>query len=156
MSIATLHNKIPDFQAQAYPQMTINNDYLLGKWTILYFYPKDNTPGCTQESLAFQASLGDITALNAQVIGVSRDSLNSHEKFATKYELSFPLISDEDEQLCTLFAVLKEKMNYGRKYIGIERSTFLIDPQGILQHEWRKVSVKEHVQTVVNQLQSMI
>jgi len=147
-----LNQPINTFNLATYPMGELNNSDLIGKWTLLYFYPKDNTPGCTQESVEFQANLNVFKALNAQIIGVSRDSIKSHSNFATKFELTFPLISDSEEILCQQFDVLKEKMNYGRKYIGIERSSFLIDPQGVLRAEWRKVSVKGHVEAVLAKL----
>lgn len=152
----TLAQAIPDFTLPAHPSGSLSRQDLLGHWTVLYFYPKDNTPGCTQESVEFQQQLGEFAALDAQVIGVSRDSLNSHARFAAKFELTFPLISDEQDILCHLFDTLKEKSLYGKKYMGIERSTFLIDPQGVLQAEWRKVSVKGHVETVLAKLNALI
>lgn len=151
-----LNQPIAPFTLAAYPDTELSNTQLQGKWLVLYFYPKDNTPGCTQESIEFQAQLPAFEALNAQVVGVSRDSVKSHANFASKFELTFPLISDSEEILCKQFDVLKEKMNYGRAYIGIERSTFLIDPQGILRAQWRKVNIKGHVEDVLNQLQTMI
>lgn len=150
-----LNQPITAFNLAAHPTGELSNTDLLGRWCVLYFYPKDNTPGCTQESVEFQANLAAFQALNAYIVGVSRDSIKSHSNFSTKFELAFPLISDVDERLCQQFDVLKEKMNYGRKYIGIERSTFLIDPQGILRAEWRKVSVKGHVETVLTTLSEL-
>jgi peroxiredoxin Q/BCP len=146
---------ITPFSLPAYPTGTFSNDLLQGQWCILYFYPKDNTPGCTQQSLAFQENIERFKTLNTQIIGISRDSLKSHINFANKFELTFTLISDVDEQLCQQFNVLKEKMNYGRTYIGIERSTFLIDPQGILRAEWRKVSVNGHIEIILETLQRL-
>lgn len=150
-----LNQAIAPFSLPAYPSGTVSNDLLLGQWWVLYFYPKDNTPGCTQESIAFQENIERFKELNTQIIGISRDSLKSHTNFANKFGLTFTLISDVDEQLCQQFNVLKEKMNYGRKYIGIERSSFLIDPQGILSAEWRKVSVKGHVEILLETLQRL-
>jgi peroxiredoxin Q/BCP len=144
-----LNQPIEVFNLATHSAGEISNTDLIGKWTVLYFYPKDDTSGCTLESVAFQENLSAFNALNAQIIGVSRDSIASHCKFATKFELTFPLISDSEEVLCQQFDVLKEKMNYGRTYIGIERSSFLIDPQGVLRAEWRKVSVKGHVEAVL-------
>ncbi len=155
MSIA-LNQALPAFSVSAYPEQTLTQDNFKGHWTVLYFYPRDDTPGCTQESLAFQERLNDFEALSTAVIGVSRDDMKSHEKFSHKFNLTFPLICDTDEQLCQLFAVLKEKTNYGKKYIGIERSTFLIDPEGVVRHEWRKVSVPEHVEAVLAQLKQLM
>lgn len=147
-----LNHSINAFNLGAHPSGALSNTQLEGKWCVLYFYPKDNTPGCTQESVEFQAQINAFEALNAQIVGVSRDSIKSHINFATKFELSFPLISDADEVLCKQFDVLKEKMNYGKKYIGIERSTFIIDPQGVLRAQWRKVTVKGHVEAVLTAL----
>lgn len=120
------------------------------KLIVLYFYPKDSTSGCTQEAHDFRDNLKQFTKLDAVVLGVSRDSIKSHDKFIEKQDLNFTLISDPDETLCNLFDVMKEKSMYGRKYMGIERSTFIIDgATGKVEHEWRKVKVKEHVETVL-------
>lgn len=151
-----LNQALPSFSLSAYPEQTITNDSFKGHWTVLYFYPRDDTPGCTQESLAFQERLADFEALSATIMGVSRDDMASHEKFSHKFNLTFPLICDTDEHLCQLFSVLKEKTNYGKKYIGIERSTFLIDPEGVVRHEWRKVSVPEHVPAVLDKLKEFM
>lgn len=120
-----------------------------GKNLILYFYPKDNTPGCTQEGKDFRDLYPEFQKLNTNILGISRDSLKSHEKFICKYELPFDLISDVDESLCRYFEVLKEKNFLGKKYIGIERSTFLINDQGVLHHEWRNVKVSGHAREVL-------
>jgi peroxiredoxin Q/BCP len=117
-------------------------------WYVLYFYPKDNTPGCTQEAKDFTVQLKKFAKLDCDVIGLSRDSLKSHHKFIEKIAINHPLISDEDETLCNYFETLKEKNMYGRKYMGIERSTFLIDPDGNIAHSWRKVKVPGHVDEV--------
>lgn len=151
-----LNDPLPTFSVSAYPDQTLTDQSFKGHWTVLYFYPKDDTPGCTQESLAFEEKLSEFAALGAQIVGVSRDNLASHAKFSQKFNLTFALVCDTDEQLCQLFAVLKEKTNYGKKYIGIERSTFLIDPDGIIRYEWRKVSVPEHVNAVLAQLNLLI
>jgi len=151
-----LNQPIANFSLAAHPTGTLTNSDLIGKWCVLYFYPKDNTPGCTQESVEFQANIEAFQTLNATIVGVSRDSIKSHNNFATKFELTFPLISDAEEIVCQQFDVLQEKMNYGKKYIGIERSTFLIDPHGILRAEWRKVSVKGHVEAVLTTLTELI
>ncbi|HBL66028.1 MAG TPA: peroxiredoxin, partial [Achromobacter sp.] len=115
-----------------------------GRAVILYFYPKDNTPGCTTESQDFRDLHADFLAASAVVIGISRDSLKSHENFKAKYELPFPLISDADETVCNLFGVIKQKNMYGKQVRGIERSTFLIDAYGVLVQEWRGVKVPGH------------
>jgi thioredoxin-dependent peroxiredoxin len=126
-----------------------------GKWLILYFYPKDATPGCTTEGQDFRDAYPSIQALNAEVFGISRDSLKSHENFKGKQQFPFELISDQDETLCQKFAVIKMKPMYGKQVRGIERSTFLIDPLGILKQEWRKVNVKGHVAEVIKTLQAL-
>ena len=120
-----------------------------GQHIVLYFYPKDNTSGCTQEGQDFKALHKNFSKLNAVVLGVSRDSIKSHEKFKAKYEFPFDLISDPEEVLCNAFDVMKEKSMYGKKYFGIERSTFLIDNTGKVFQDWRKVSVKDHVNEIL-------
>lgn len=127
---------------------------LQGTWTVLYFYPKDSTPGCTTEGLEFSALAPQFAALGAAIYGVSRDSLASHEKFMCKHGFAFELISDSEESLCRAFDVIQEKMNFGKKYFGIVRSTFLINPQGEIVREWRKVKVARHAQEVLAALQA--
>lgn len=126
-----------------------------GKWIVLYFYPKDATPGCTTEGQDFRDAYADFQKLNTEVFGISRDSLKSHENFKCNQQFPFDLISDQDETLCQQFDVIKMKSMYGKQVRGIERSTFLIDPHGILRHEWRKVSVKEHVAEVLQTLKEL-
>jgi peroxiredoxin Q/BCP len=125
-------------------------DALRGKNIVIYFYPKDSTPGCTIESKSFRDHYSEFQSENTEIVGVSRDSIKSHCKFIENQSLNFPLISDEDESICKLFDVLKQKSMFGKKYVGIERSTFLIDKNGILRHEWRNVSVMGHVKEVLN------
>ena len=122
---------------------------LQGHNFVLYFYPKDNTPGCTVESKAFRDLHSELLKLNTRVLGVSRDNLASHQKFCSKLELPFPLISDPEEKLCEFFNVLIEKNMFLRKFLGIERSTFLIDQKGVIRHVWRKVKVKGHAEEVL-------
>lgn len=124
------------------------NDYR-GKTVVLYFYPKDNTAGCTTEACSFRDNIEIFRNLNAVVLGISRDSLSSHDKFISKLGLPFVLLSDSDEVVCNLYDVIKEKNMYGRKYMGIERSTFIINPEGILTHEFRKVKVKGHIEKIL-------
>ncbi|MFA5684522.1 MAG: peroxiredoxin [Lysobacteraceae bacterium] len=124
------------------------SDYA-GRWLVLYFYPKDNTPGCTTEGLDFNALLAQFRERDAEVVGVSRDSLKSHGNFRDKHALAFDLIADGDETLCRAFGVIKEKSLYGRKYMGVERSTFLIDPTGVIRAVWRPVKVKGHAEAVL-------
>ena len=120
-----------------------------GKKLILYFYPKDDTPGCTKEACGFRDSLPDFSKAKAAVLGVSRDKVASHDKFKAKYDLNFPLASDEDGKCSAAYKTWVEKSMYGRKYMGLERSTFLIDEKGILRAEWRKVKVPGHVEEVL-------
>jgi peroxiredoxin Q/BCP len=121
-----------------------------GKKVILYFYPKDSTPGCTTESIEFNELLPKFKKLNAEVYGISRDSLKSHDKFICKYDFKFELLSDEDEALCNLFSVIKEKNMYGKKVMGIERSTFVIDEDGKLVGEFRKVKAEGHAAAILD------
>ena len=125
-----------------------------GKWLVLYFYPKDSTPGCTTEGLDFNALLPQFQALGADVLGVSRDSVKSHDNFCARQGFAFPLVSDGDEALCKAFDVIREKNMYGRTVLGIERSTFLIDPEGRIAAEWRKLRVPGHAQAVLDALQA--
>tara|TARA_B000000557_G_scaffold253762_1_gene243174 strand:+ start:270 stop:740 length:471 start_codon:yes stop_codon:yes gene_type:complete len=127
----------------------------LDKKLILYFYPKDLTPGCTTESIEFNDNLSKIKKLKANVVGVSRDKLSLHEKFIEKYGFKFPLISDPEEKLCKSFDVIKEKSLYGRKYMGVDRSTFIINESGKILHAWRNVKVKGHVEEVIDKLKEV-
>lgn len=130
-------------------------DSYKGQWIVLYFYPKDATPGCTIEGCDFRDNEKMFSLYNASILGVSRDSLSSHEKFKAKQGFPFELISDEEEKLCLLFDVIKLKSMYGKEVRGIERSTFLIDPAGVLRHAWRKVNVKNHVEEVLDVLRGL-
>lgn len=127
------------------------SDYI-GKKVVLYFYPKDNTAGCSKEACLFRDNIKIVTDLNAVVLGISRDSLKSHDKFIEKLNLPFVLLSDEEEKVCRLYDVIKEKNMYGRKYMGIERSTFVIDEDGILKKIFRKVKVNGHIEKVIESL----
>jgi thioredoxin-dependent peroxiredoxin len=131
---------------------TLSLKDLRGKWVVVYFYPRDNTPGCTNEAKDFRDLYGTFKRRGAQIIGVSRDSVKSHANFAAKHELPFPLISDPDETWCKAFDVIHEKKLYGKTHMGVVRSTFLIDPKGKLQHEWRKVKVPGHAQAVLDEV----
>jgi len=126
-----------------------------GRWLVLYFYPKDNTPGCTTEGRDFAALVPKFRRAGADVLGVSRDSARSHENFCNKQDFGFELISDADEVLCQAFDVIREKQLYGRKYIGVDRSTFLIAPDGHVAQQWRGVKVPGHAQAVLESLQSL-
>lgn len=127
------------------------SDYI-GKKVILYFYPKDNTPGCTTEACDFRDNIDKITNQNAIVVGISKDNLNSHNKFIEKFNLPFILLSDEDKIVCELYDVIKEKNMYGKKVLGIERSTFIINEEGYLIKDFRKVKVKGHIDAVLEEL----
>ena len=148
MSLAKINKKIPEFSVST-TAGHIQSKNLQGKNVVLYFYPKDNTSGCTQQGQDFRDKHTSFQKQQTIILGVSRDSLSSHEKFKEKQNFPFELISDQDEKLCTLFDVIKEKSMYGKKYLGIERSTFLIDRKGTLRQEWRKVKVKGHVDEVL-------
>jgi len=153
MTTATLSvqvgDTVPDFTAQATNNTTVQLSNLQGQNVILYFYPKDNTPGCTQEGQDFRDHFEAFQNKNTLIFGISRDSLKQHENFKAKFNFPFELISDPHESLCKLFDVIKMKNMYGKKMMGVERSTFWIDRAGILQKEWRKVKVKEHVTDVL-------
>ncbi|MCE1160854.1 MAG: peroxiredoxin [Burkholderiales bacterium] len=126
-----------------------------GKNVVLYFYPKDSTPGCTTESMGFRDAYAEFEKANTVIFGISRDSLKSHDKFKANLELPFELICDADELLCQQFDVIKQKMMYGKQVRGIERSTFVINAQGELVYEWRKVKVDNHVREVLEMVQSL-
>ncbi len=141
--------KVPDFEAQATGGRTVRLSELEGRNVVIYFYPKDSTPGCTREGQDFRDHYTEFQALETEIFGVSRDSLASHERFREKQGFPFDLISDPGEELCRLFDVIHEKNMYGRKVLGIVRSTFLIDREGVLRREWRKVRVPDHVEEVL-------
>ncbi len=155
MSKVSVGNKVPQFKLPATGDQTIKLSDFKGKNVVLYFYPKDSTPGCTLEGQGFRDNIRKFRARNTVVLGVSRDSLKSHENFKTKQKFSFELISDCDEKLCDLFDVIKDKNMYGKKVRGIERSTFLINEKGILAKEWRKVKVEGHVNEVLEAIKNL-
>ncbi len=144
----------PDFEVSTDGNKTIKLSDLKGQSIILYFYPKDDTPGCTKEACSFQENLPIFKTNNAFVIGVSKDSPTKHDKFKAKYNLDFPLAADEDGKLCAAYGTWVEKSMYGKTYMGIERATFLINPEGKIQHIWRKVKVPGHVEDVLEKLKS--
>ena len=146
--------KVKDLAVVSSDNKKMLSDYL-NKNLILYFYPRDLTPGCTTESNEFNDSLKKIKKLGWNVVGVSRDNIKSHEKFINKYSFKFPLISDESEKVCKMFDVIKEKSLYGRKYMGIDRSTFLINRELEILNIWRNVKVKGHVEEVIRFIQEM-
>lgn len=145
-----MNRVVADFVSAATGDKTIRLKELRGKNVVLYFYPKDSTPGCTQEGRDFTELHAKFRRQSTVIFGVSRDSLASHEKFKAKQGFSFDLLSDPDEKLCKQFDVIHEKTLYGRKFLGVVRSTFLIDANGKLRAEWRKVSVKGHAQEVLD------
>ncbi|MEX0709155.1 MAG: peroxiredoxin [Woeseia sp.] len=149
MSGPTLNRVVPDFTCKATGDKTIRLKDLRGKKVVLYFYPKDNTPGCTTEGQDFRDLHAKFKRQNSVILGVSRDSVASHEKFKSRQEFPFDLLSDDDEKLCQAFDVIQEKTLYGRKFMGVVRSTFLIDENGKLRQEWRKVRVKGHANEVL-------
>ena len=148
MSRVEVGKIVPNFKAKATGGKDVELKSLRGSNVVIYFYPKDDTPGCTTESCEFGGLHKKFLGENTVVLGVSRDSLASHEKFKTKYGLPFELLSDEDEKLCDLFDVIRDKNMYGKKVRGIERSTFLIDADGKLRREWRKVKAEGHAAEV--------
>jgi thioredoxin-dependent peroxiredoxin len=145
----------PDFELLATDNKTIRLSGFQNQNVVLYFYPKDNTTGCSLEAEAFRDNQAKFKRLGTVILGVSRDSLKSHESFRRKYGLKFDLLSDENETVCKLFGVMKMKSMYGRKFRGIERSTFLIDAHGILRQEWRKVVVKGHAVEVLKAVKAL-
>lgn len=155
MTAPTLNRVVADFKAQASGDQPIHLKALRGKKVVLYFYPKDNTPGCTTEGRDFRDLHGKFKKAGAVVLGISRDSIQSHENFCKKLDLPFPLLSDPEEKLCRQFDVIRGKSLYGRKFMGVERSTFLIDEQGRLRREWRKVRVKGHAAEVLDAVESL-
>ena len=150
-----INTKVKKFKVSATNELEIDSSDLIGKSYVIYFYPKDNTPGCTQEGEDFRDLYKEFKKLKTEIYGVSRDSLKSHEGFKEKYKYPFELISDTEEKLCNLFDVIKEKNMYGKKYMGIERSTFLINKEGKLSAEWRKVKVNGHAAEVLEDVKKI-
>ena|ERR1051326_5746350 len=148
-------DKLPDLTLPATGGKDISLAGLKGKPAVIYFYPKDNTPGCTQEGQDFRDLYKDFSKAGVVVLGVSRDSIKSHENFGEKYKFPFPLLSDPDEVACKAFDVIREKSLYGRKYMGVDRSTFLFDKAGKLAREWRSVKVKGHAEEVLEAAKSL-
>ncbi len=144
-----LNKPLPEFEALATSGVKITPQTFQGQAVVLYFYPKDNTPGCTTEAMQFRDRHKDFVKAGALVLGVSRDNMTSHEKFSQNLELPFELIADTEEKLCHMFGVVKNKIMYGKKVKGIERSTFLIDAAGVLRAEWRGIKVAGHVDEVL-------
>lgn len=155
MSKVKVGQPVPDVEFETTDDQVLRFSDLKGKTIVLYFYPKDNTPGCTTEGQDFRDSYEDFRKSNAEIYGVSRDSLKSHENFKAKHSFPFDLISDESGNLCELFDVIKEKMLYGKPVMGIDRSTFIIDKKGILRHEMRGIKVDGHVAHVLGLIKEM-
>lgn len=145
---------LPTFSAAVAGAGTLSDAELRGAPCVIYFYPKDNTPGCTRQGQDFRDLHAEFQALGCRIVGVSRDSLRSHENFAARHGLPFTLVSDSDETLCRAFDVIREKSMYGRKVVGIERSTFLFDAEGRLIRAWRKVKVPGHAAEVLETLRA--
>ena len=146
-------SKAPDFTASTDSGGELSLQSLRGKIVVLYFYPKDDTPGCTTEACGFRDAVGDFSKAGAEIIGVSKDSVARHDKFKAKYKLPFTLVADEDGTLCEAYGVWQEKKNYGKAYMGIVRSTFLIDENGKIAAAWRNLRVKGHVEKVLEEAQ---
>ncbi|MCG7199428.1 peroxiredoxin [Marinobacter pelagius] len=155
MSSVELNKPVPDFEAPATGDQTVRLADLRGQNVVIYFYPKDNTPGCTTEGQDFRDRMKAFVELDTEIFGVSRDGLKAHENFRAKHEFPFHLISDKDESLCKLFDVIKLKKLYGKEHLGIERSTFLIDKEGVLRKEWRGVKVKGHAEEVLEAVKAL-
>jgi thioredoxin-dependent peroxiredoxin len=150
-----LNQTVPDFELPATSGLSFKLSDYLGKNLVIYFYPKDSTPGCTTQGMQFRDYYPEFQAANTEIVGVSRDSLKSHENFKAKFSFPFELISDADELACNLFNVIKMKNMYGKQVRGIERSTFIIGKNGVLIQEWRKVKVDGHVEEVLAFIQSI-
>jgi peroxiredoxin Q/BCP len=150
-----LNKPLPEFEALATGGVKFTPQAYAGRLVVLYFYPKDNTPGCTTEALQFRDRHKDFVKAGAVVFGVSRDNMTSHTKFKQNLELPFELIADTEEKLCHMFGVVKNKIMYGKKVKGIERSTFLIDAEGVLRAEWRGIKVAGHVDEVLKAVKGL-
>lgn len=153
--MTAVNDTVADFECPVTPNDVFKLSDLRGKRLVLYFYPKDNTPGCTTEGQAFRDHYEQFQALNTEILGCSRDGLKAHENFRKKYGFPFHLLSDKEETVCQLFDVIREKKMYGKTYLGVDRSTFLIDEQGVLRQEWRSVKVKGHVEEVLEAVKAL-
>ncbi|PPC98024.1 MAG: peroxiredoxin [Methylotenera sp.] len=150
-----LNLPVPDFQLPATSGKTFQRSNFIGKYLVIYFYPKDSTPGCTNQGMQFRDMYADFQIKNTEIFGVSRDSLKSHENFKAKFNFPFELLADSEEVACSLFNVIKMKNMYGKQVRGIERSTFVIDPNGVLIKEWRGVKVDGHAAEVLSFIGSL-
>lgn len=155
MSEVALYKIVPNFELPSTGDKSVRLSDLRGQNILIYFYPKDNTPGCTMEGQQFRDHIQEFEQLNTVIFGISRDSIKKHENFKKKQAFPFDLLSDADETICKLFGVMQLKKLYGREYMGIDRSTFLIDADGVLRHQWRSVKVKGHVEDVLITLRSL-
>lgn len=155
MSNVQVGRVVPNFRLPGTGGQAVELKSLRGQNVVVYFYPKDNTSGCTTEGCDFKANFQKFRRRNTVILGISRDSVASHERFREKFGFPFELLADTDEKVCRLFDVIREKNMYGRKVLGIERSTFLIDDKGKLQQEWRKVKVKGHVERVLEAVKAL-
>ena len=148
-------NKAPEFSGPTDSNQILSLNDFLGKNIVLFFYPKDMTPGCTNEACDFRDYYKEFLNFNTEIVGISKDSIRRHKAFKKKLKLPYPLVSDESNSICDAYGVWQEKKNYGKKYMGIERSTFLIDSDGTLVKEWRKVKVKGHVKEVLDAVRNI-
>lgn len=155
MTDLTVGATAPDFTLPANDGKTISLSDYAGRYLVLYFYPRDDTPGCTTEAKGFTASKSEFDALDADILGISKDTVAKHDKFIAKHDLAIDLGSDESGEMIDAYGVWVEKKMYGKTYMGIERATYLIDPKGKVAHVWRKVRVKNHVEDVLNTLRDL-
>ncbi len=155
MSDLVIGAPAPEFELPATGGKTVSSHDMLGRNYVLYFYPRDNTPGCTAEGQEFRDRYAEFQRFNTDILGVSRDGLVTHERFRGKYGFPFDLLSDTDETVCRRYGVIREKNMYGRKVMGIERSTFIIDREGVLREAWRKVRVQGHVDEVLAAVEAL-
>jgi peroxiredoxin Q/BCP len=155
MTTSMLNTTVTNFELPATSGTNFKLSDYIGKTLVIYFYPKDNTPGCTTQGMQFRDNYAEFQALNTEIFGVSRDSLKSHENFKAKFTFPFELLADTEEVACSIFGVMKMKNMYGKQVRGVERSTFVIDKNGVLIKEWRGVKVDGHAQEVLNFIQSL-
>lgn len=155
MSKLKIGDKAPEFLVEISQDKKVSLEDLKGKYVVLYFYPKDDTPGCTLEAIDFNELLNEFNSLNTVVLGISRDDLKSHGKFKDKYNLKFNLGSDIDGQTCYKYSVWVEKSMFGKKYMGVNRATFLINPEGKIAHIWSKVLLEGHAREVLDKIRSL-
>ena len=155
MTTSMLNNTVSNFELPATSGLAFKLSNYLGKTLVIYFYPKDNTPGCTTQGMQFRDNYNEFQALNTEIFGISRDGLKSHENFKAKFTFPFELLADTEELACGIFGVMKMKNMYGKQVRGVERSTFVIDKNGVLIKEWRGVKVDGHVQEVLQFIQTL-